>query len=404
MGRSLNIVVVSIYSFPYGMAATNRIVAYSKGLVQNENSVTVVMPFPNNVPNREGLLPDEGIYKGISYKYTFGRYKSKIKLLRGISRIIRFRMIVGLVKSFFWLIKENKRKKIDVIILSADLIKLHFSYSLVARLINANIFFIFDEYPIPIRHKLKTSIPAWKTMMYKKSLKYFNGYISISQNLLDYYCSLVNHKSFVLSNIVDLSRFADLGVIEEDYLCYMGNMELAKDNVDVIINAFNIIKDEFINLQLFLYGLPKAPDRLVVETLIEKLGLQNRVIIKGYAENQNVPGILKRAKVLVSSQPNTLRASGGFPTKMGEYLATGVPSLFTDVGENAKYIKDSQETFFVQAHDVTAYANKLRFILNNYEFSKQVANRGRAFINNNYSTEAQGLRLKNFLIDTIDSK
>src|SRR5690606_31361696 len=96
MEEDLRVAVVSIYSIPNGGAATNRILAYSKGLVENGADVDVFAIFPteNHHPDKE-KLPNCGIYNNILYSYTSGRYRSRFKIFRAISKLSKFRLIYG---------------------------------------------------------------------------------------------------------------------------------------------------------------------------------------------------------------------------------------------------------------------------------------------------------------------
>ena len=131
--------------------------------------------------------------------------------------------------------------------------------------------------------------------------------------------------------------------------------------------------------------------------LILSLNLEKRVFLKGGVNSDIVPQILKQAYILVSSQPDTKRASGGFPTKMGEYMAAGVPALLTDVGENAKYIKDGVHTFFSKPGDHIAYAKKLTYIIENYEHALKVATNGKKYLVDNFSHIHKGRELLEFI-------
>ena len=97
----------------------------------------------------------------------------------------------------------------------------------------------------------------------------------------------------------------------------MGNMMLAKDNVDNIIRAFKRVCDDFSDVDLYLYGTPNDKDKSVVEGVIAELGLGNRVFIKGRIDYNLVPQTLANAEILVTSQPVTKRAAGGFPNEIG---------------------------------------------------------------------------------------
>ena len=401
MEEELRVAVVSIYSIPNGGAATNRILAYTKGLVENGAEVDVFAIFPteNHQPVKE-LLPKSGVYHNIRYSYTSGRYRSRYKIIRAISKISRFRHLYGYYTSYKQIRKQSKKCDYDALIISTDMIPALATFSHLANTICAKSIFIFDEFPTPIRHKLKTSIPIWKEILYKIVLKKIDAYISISNELKNYYCGLSQKPTFVLPVIVDISKFipsSSRNSTPRKYLCYMGNMELSKDDVDNIIKSFHLVCDDFPDLELHLYGNPVPETMNTLTRLIDVLGLKDRVFLKGRVSNELVPEIIQNAYVLVSSQPDTKRASGGFPTKLGEYLSTGIPTLITDVGENAKYVNDKEHVFFAKPKNPEDYANCLNFILNNYKDALKVARNGQTFVYENYSHVIQGKRLIEFI-------
>lgn len=397
-----NIAVLSIYPMPYGGAATNRISAYSKALCENGASIDIFIPYPtDNIDQTRPQLPDKGVINDIHYTYTTGRYPNSSLFIRGIISLLKLKYIIGFVTSYSALKKAVRNKKYEILIINTDRISFLLWYRFVAKKINAKSIFIFDEYPIPIRHKLKPRIPKWKQIGYRITLKKIDAYISISEKLKEYYCNFSSKQTFVLPIIIDTDKFGISVQAEKEknnkYLCYMGNMELAKDDVDNIIQAFSFIANDYPDIDLYLYGKPATEVEIHLTPIINALGLSNRVLFKGYARNDSVPQILANAYILVSSQPDTIRASGGFPTKLGEYLATGVPSVFTDVGENSKYVRDKEHVFFVKPEDPEAYAKQIKFILDNYDKALHVAKQGQLFVRENYSVKIQGEKMICFL-------
>ena len=396
----MNIVIISPYSMPYGMAATNRILAYSKGLVSCGHKLTIYNPFPTDKFDSSSKISNEGNHEGVNYIYTSGRYLIRNKYLRVIHRFIGIKRLVGYITSSISISKANYKNKIDFLFISNDsLIDLLF-YSFFSKQIGAKSVFIFDEFPFPIKLKLKKKIPIWKNLSYKIILRKLDLYISISEALKKYYTQLCYRKTFTLPVITDTSRFnneIDKKLSTEEYLCYMGNMQLSKDDVDNIIKAFSIVASEFKKIKLYLYGSPSEKTSKKLNKLINTLKLQDKVFLKGRVSVNQVPKILKQAKILVSSQPNTIRASGGFPTKLGEYLASGTPALFTDVGENSRYVKNGVHLFFSEPENPHVYAEKIRYILSNYGESLKIAKKGKDFIYDNYSHITQGKKLIDFL-------
>lgn len=181
----------------------------------------------------------------------------------------------------------------------------------------------------------------------------------------------------------------------------MGNMMLAKDNVDNIIRAFKRVCDDFSDVDLYLYGTPNDKDKSVVEGVIAELGLGNRVFIKGRIDYNLVPQTLANAEILVTSQPVTKRAAGGFPTKLAEYMMSHTPAIVTNVGEIHCYVQDNNTVYLVDPCDDVAYAEKMRYILSHPQEAKEVAGRAYDYAIANFGSKEVTKKLIDFLNNTL---
>lgn len=385
--------VVCTFPFPQGLAASTRIISYLKGLTEEGVDTDVFIYRPTELYNQKSKYPPRGFYQGIQYIYPKTRTYSKYKILRVVKRYY-----YHLVTCYnIW--KENKKKKIDFLLISNDFLDILFLFTLFAKLIKIKPIFITDEYPEPIRVYLKQDIPSWKKILYRFILSYEDSLIFMTDKLNTFFNKRLNKPYHILPTITDTSRFEIelTEVPQKKYLCYMGNMELSKDNVDNIIVAFSQIQSQFDDLEFHLYGAPNPKDKALIENLIQKLHLEQKVFIKGRVSIEKVPSILKGAYILVSSQPNTKRAEGGFPTKLGEYMATGIPTILTDVGEISKYVQDGVHVHIVPPENPTAYADKLRYIITNYNKCCQIAANAKQYLFENFDYRPIGKNLKKFL-------
>lgn len=394
--KKLKVGVIHIYNFPFDLAATTRITAYCKGLTALGHEIEIISIIPQNkMPN----IPLSGVCDGGKY-FHFAQLPN-IKIWGIRSLIFRLLVFYCRKKAIHFLEKSHQQKKYDAVILSFDEPYLFDIFVPVLNNMNGvKIIAIADEYPIPIRHYLKPSIPQSKLKKYKDIYKNIDARILMTSNLQYFYDTKICPKpTLLLSTIVDTDRFINAceRTCEREYLCYMGNMELSKDNVDNIIMAFKLIINKYPYIDLYLYGIPSKNNKLIIEQIIQNEGLESRVFLKGKAQYNEVPNILKSAKVLVTSQPNTKRAEGGFPTKLGEYFLTGKPSVLTDVGEISNYVKDGINAFLVNPEDPFAYAQKLEYVLDNYEMALKVADNAKKDIIDNYSCFSAGLNIARFI-------
>jgi glycosyltransferase involved in cell wall biosynthesis len=387
--------IICGYAFPEGMAATSRILAYAKAL--NEIGICVDIYIYQYSENTKSNYPVNGEIDGVNYHYPNRRTWSGTKFERFFLDSIKTWLI-----TFINIRKEHKKRKFDSIFISSDYINILTLFIPLFRFIKIKPVFITDEYPIPIRLYLKNKIPIYKRAAYKLILRYASGMIFMTQSLSEYFNNIVKRKSYIMTSVIDFPRFNNIAmkplkINNKRYICYMGNMELSKDNVDNIINAFALIKHKYGDLDLFLYGQPTDKDNKILTDLIEELSLNDRVFFKGRINYSEVPSVLLGAEILVASQPKTKRAEGGFPTKLGEYLAAGRPVLLTQVGEIDQYIEDSKNGYLCEPENPVAFASKLSFILENYKEAQIVALKGREYVMSHFESKKVATGLVNFL-------
>lgn len=376
------------------MAPTVRISSYCKGLVERGHDCDIISIVPKK--GKEPLMAqmEYGTYHYFSYNTN-----SLNPVVRSIDyRIKKWKCRFNAVR---YIKQQHKINPYDCLIVSYDaLLELYSTIPLLHRL-STKIVLIADEYPYPIRIKLKKSLSKFRILNYKFLNRFVDGRILMTETLKNFFNDRITPKpSVIVSTIVNTDKFIKAQYTKkynDEYLCYMGNLELAKDNVDNIIRAFDLIKNKYPKLKLFLFGAPSKKDSIFLENLINSLGLCNRVIFKGRVSFDQVPSILRGAKILVASQPNTKRAEGGFPTKMGEYFMTGVPTVLTDVGEIHKYVKDNVNAFLVEPDNPQRYAEKLCYILDNYHLATEIAKKATEMVLSNFSCESAAICIESFI-------
>ena len=388
----MKITIVSICAFPFGMASTNRVNAICQGLIEAGDEITVVMPFPPESHDSKTDLPDVGEYNGIKYVHLSGRKRNKSKLLRALAVKTGERYHLGINRMRKWLEANHQ----DIVIVYNDECRDLENFGKIIRQNGAKPIFIFDEYPVPIREKGEARLPQNRKKWFSRILPYYDGYISINKVLAAFYNDIVQKPTLELSMIVDTKKFSGGDVPRRNWLTYMGQILWDKDNILNIIDAFNMIKDDYPTLTFHIFG---KGDKLSLDKIKEKIrtySLDDRVIIEGFASDEKVPKIMKMSKVMVSSQPCNKRVEGVLSTKLAEYIASGTPTVLCDVGANRDYITDD-DCFFVAPDKPKEYAKTLRRDLDDYPKALMIARHGVETINQDYSMISQGKKLSNFL-------
>ncbi len=127
--------------------------------------------------------------------------------------------------------------------------------------------------------------------------------------------------------------------------------------------------------------------------------MKDRILFKGRAQYEQVPQILCNASILLTAQPRTVRAQGGFPTKLGEYMMSMNPVLLTNVGEIPCYVKDGIDVFMAPPESPEEYAEKIVFILENKSKVIEVTKNAYELAISQYGNTAVTKTLLSFLVE-----
>ena len=176
---------------------------------------------------------------------------------------------------------------------------------------------------------------------------------------------------------VNMERFAAAPPSPENnpYLFYAGVISKKKDGVDLLISAFARVAQDFPRYRLILGGT--GNDLEEMKTLGEKYHLSERILFTGYIPSEKIPAYVCNAEMLILARPRSQQAEAGFPTKLGEYLASGRPVIVSSVGEIPDYLKDRDSAYLVEPGDADSLEKAIRDILNHPDDAGKIGERGR---------------------------
>lgn len=232
-------------------------------------------------------------------------------------------------------------------------------------------------------------------------IKHLDGLVLMTKTLFTHYSNFENPPQLLhLPMTVDLERFKIKELPPNDfkrpYVAFVGVMNDAKDGVNILIEAFSVIADINPALSLYLvggwnYDTPQHLKR------IKELGLEERIKWVGEYKREMIPSIIMNAVLLVLPRPDSKQAQGGFPTKLGEYLATGVPVCATRVGEIPNYLVDKESVFFAKPNSVDSFAQAMLTALKDSEKASKVGKRGKEVAEVYFNKDIQSKKLYKFL-------
>ena len=396
----MRIAIVTKNPFPIGMAATNRVISYAKELVTMGHSVKIFCLKPTEKKTksiRNNKI--KGKYHGISFVYTA---RTTIWPEHGKKKIYKLYLLLkGLINFIKTFIIENKKKKYDIIFLQIfDIISCKLIIR-VAQLLKIKIVSERSEFHDVRFNKFKNN-KKYRESYIKNVFKQFDGMILMTKSLQIYYEKFTNKhcKTIIVPMTVDLDRF-DLAEkhnnSHDNYIAYCGNLNSKKDGVDILIEAYSEFNKKFPNIKLTLIGSGSEESISYYKKLTQELHIKDYVNFEGYIETNEIPKYLLNAKALVLARPSSRQALGGFPTKLGEYLASANPVVVTKVGEIPNYLEDNKSAFLAEPDSIKSIEKKLLQVFKNYNKALQVGHNGRNVVETVFNGRIQAKRIENFL-------
>ncbi len=341
--------------FADSTASNNRFLTLAEGLVSNGCQIDLLICSGFYHKSENNLFDRSGTFNKIYYKYLLPVNFSNFLTRQFFYRIFPNVYLVIKIREFL------KGNRYDFVWLTFGKTQIKIGISLFKYEFGAKYFHEQSEY-------------SWiglsgKEKLHKKYLNEFLPHIDVlsimTSALLNYYKDFVGKQTKVihLPMTVDFSRFqtsiAD-NQLKKPYIAYCGSVSNAKDGVDILIKAFIRIMDRFPRLHLYIAG-PFIPEQDYIKQrlLIKEATAENRVTYLGHLTREEMPAFLSNASVLTLARPESKQAEGGFPTKLGEYLATGKPVCVTCVGEISNYLKDNVSAFIAKPGSVESFADAL---------------------------------------------
>ena len=199
-------------------------------------------------------------------------------------------------------------------------------------------------------------------MISKIVLSFANGCVFQTNDAMSMFATFIQRKSKVIYNDVCEEFFNVVRSNESCNIVSIGRLVKQKNHL-LLIRAFSKIANKFPRLKLEIYGTGSLQQEL--ESLIVKLDLSKRVLLKGYTKD--IPGILSRAEVFVLSSDFE-----GMPNSLMEALAVGVPCISTDCpcGGPRKLIENNFNGILIPVNDENALSDGISKLLSNREFAE----------------------------------
>lgn len=175
---------------------------------------------------------------------------------------------------------------------------------------------------------------------------------------------------------------------------YMGNARPYQGLEDLLLAAKNL-KDSGFSFKL---NLVISGDVESVKSNVEEKGLSDLSIIADNISHMEAMRIIENSTVLVIPRPFLQMTEYAFPSKLPEFLATGVPVILTNVGPVSELIPDDA-ALIIENNQISVDVE--RAIRKLYELGpekrKEIGIRGKKFVVNNLTWFELGEKVNKYL-------
>lgn len=373
------VIVVTGVSFPIGQAARNRILSYSKLLVKRQLRCNILITKPTEKKGEVLNYDITGMIDGVYYEYI-----SQTTIWP--DKRERYKKLKIIIRSFIILLLRLFSKKPKVVIVYSYSYAVKQLLTVLRLFLKYRLFYEETEYP----KVFKLSKNKLFRKIYCKQFKKADGMVVISQILYRYYKDLGVKNIYHFPMTVDLSRFEFPGSKKytTNYFVYSGGSGgFLRDGLMDIIKAFKIFNDKLIGYELHIIGNIEKNNPIYINIInfIRENKLDNYVSFKGRKSNDEIPFILRNACGLIMAPPSDFE-SGGFPTKLGEYLASGTPVICTRVSEIGDFLNENN-SFLMEPGNIKGIASAMLNIVNDKIRSNEIGKNGAALAKEMFNAE-----------------
>jgi len=300
-------------------------------------------------------------------------YRLKRSTVKGLAWYFNFKAINGKIKEIH---KQDPIQIIESSELGLAFINKIKKVKYIIRLHGGHHFFAESE---------NRGINKWKGFQEKRSFQKADAFVAVSQYVKKHtekYLSYHNKPIAYLSNPIDTDHFRPIEKREsENKIVFVGTV-CEKKGIRQLIQAFPLVKQEFADATLEIYGrdwfFPDGSSyiQMLKEKEIIQLGeLAKDIHFHGVISYATIPLVYAAASVCVF--PSHMETQG---LVAQEAMAMKKAVVFTKLGPGPEIIKDYKTGLLCDPHNPSAIAEKIIWVFFNTEKTKVIEKSARDFV------------------------
>jgi len=227
-----------------------------------------------------------------------------------------------------------------------------------------------------------------------------SGLIVINAHLEDKYRRLTRGRTPLHYRpiSVDMNRFPISSDGSKDVvsLFYAGTFG-KKDGMPVLLDAFDKLAAKRKNVRLVLSG--RGTDEAMRDFFLRmKISpYKDRIEYKGYLDEGAYYSLLNSIDIPSMTRVDLAYAHGGFPFKLGEFLASGKPVIASRVSEVEQFLVDGRSAMLVKPGDSDEIVKAAEYLIDTPDAAMRIGQEGRNVASSFFDYRVQGELLLQFL-------
>lgn len=159
--------------------------------------------------------------------------------------------------------------------------------------------------------------------------------------------------------------------------------------MDIVIRAFALLNDKGIESDVTLDIWGEGQEHLILEKMIENLGLKKRVVLKGNIDSTYVEKHICDYDCVIQASRHE-----GFGLTAIEAMASGVPTILSNIDGYTEVSKDGEYSLLFTPESPEDMYDKICEMLNHYSVLVDRANKAREYVMQNYAIESLNMKLE----------
>jgi len=245
-------------------------------------------------------------------------------------------------------------------------------------------------------------ISNFKRILIDRSVKFLLRFYDLifvaCDNLKEYYFH-INKNIEIIYNGVNKEDFYPIKDLRSDIFTigYTGNLK-SYQGFEYLLKSLKNIKDK--NLFKFRINLIISSGTVQIEDLLKKYNLFDESDLYFKINHEKINKIINKSNVLIVPRPSLKITEYAYPSKLPEYMMTGVPVITTEVGPVKKML-DKCNCCIIIKSDNMIY-NLESALIDVYKMNQGerdlLGARAVDFVNNNLTWDVLGERVNKYLL------